>query len=76
MAKKRKFKWEIKIEDNYMGTDKTYLVVDLNEGLNSAIPMESVELENFKVEKLAEIKMFEGSNLDHIEGIELLGYTK
>lgn len=76
MAKKQKFKWEIRIENDFMGTNKTYLVVDLNEGLNSAIPMESVELENFKAEKLAEIKVFEGSKLDHIEGIELLGYAK
>ncbi len=71
---KRRFKWEIKIEENYMGEGKTYLVVELNEGLNSAIPIGSKELENFKDEKLAEIKMFEGSKLDHVKGIELLGY--
>ena len=73
MAKSR-FKWEIKIEENYMNEGETYLVVYLNGGLNSGIPIKSKELENFKAEKLAEIKMFEGSKLDHIKGIELLGY--
>lgn len=75
LANKRKFKWEIKIEENYMGTGKTYLAIDLNGGLNSAIPLESEGVEGFKREKLAEIKVFEGENLDHIKGIDLLGYS-
>lgn len=68
----KRYKWEIYLQENYDGSERTFLVVDRNEVLDSATPINSPGIEFFKAKKLSEIQYFEGQDVSHIPGIELL----
>ncbi|WP_341323411.1 hypothetical protein NSQ62_08025 [Solibacillus sp. FSL H8-0523] len=62
---KRKFVWDIFMDNGYLN-------INLNGGLNSAIPLTSTGLQSFKEEKKAEIEFYQSIATSKVNGLHLL----